>query len=150
MASSTNSIPSEFCSQKLWGLFFLALEPSAGVPGVRLGLLTPKIPLLSFYPPHVGIGPACSVAMPLLLAWTGMVSLIPSCQTSIQLNFWCFWWMFLHFSCYFDVVVGRGDWRLPRPLYWSAVYINFCFARSCYYGLNIYIGSAKKFILFFS
>ena len=46
-------IPAGFCSQKLWGLIFLALEPWAGWPGVGLGLLTPEISLLNFSPLHV-------------------------------------------------------------------------------------------------
>ena len=58
-----------------------------GVPGVGLGLLTPKISFLNFYPPHVGMGPARSLSLPLLPVWVDVVSLIPSCQTSIQLNF---------------------------------------------------------------
>ena len=52
------ALPSDVCSQKLWGLSFLALEPSAPGPGVGLGLLTPEISLPNFYPPHVGEGPA--------------------------------------------------------------------------------------------
>ena len=32
--SSTDLIPTGFCSQKMWGLIFLALEPWAGGPGV--------------------------------------------------------------------------------------------------------------------
>ena len=46
--SSTDSIPSGFCSQKLWVLIYLALEPGAGEPGVGLGLLTPEISLPNF------------------------------------------------------------------------------------------------------
>ena len=43
--SSTDLIPTGFCSQKLWGLIFLALEPWAAGPGVvGLGLLAPKYP----------------------------------------------------------------------------------------------------------
>ena len=52
--SSTDSITAGFCSQKLWGLTFLALEPWAGGPGVGLGLLIPEIFLSNFYPPHMG------------------------------------------------------------------------------------------------
>ena len=48
-ASSTDSIPTGFCSQKLWGLIFLALESWAGAAGVGLGLLTPETPLLNIY-----------------------------------------------------------------------------------------------------
>ena len=55
--------------------------------GVGLGLLAPKISLPNFYPPHVGMGPARSLSLPLLPVWVDVVSLIPSCQTSIQLNF---------------------------------------------------------------
>ena len=63
--SSADSIPTGFCSQKLWELIFLALEPWAGVPGVELGLLTSEISLLDFYPPQVGVEPAHSVSAPL-------------------------------------------------------------------------------------
>ena len=55
--SSTDSIPTDFCSQKLWGLIFLALEPWAEGPGVWLGLCTPQISLLSFYLLHVDVVP---------------------------------------------------------------------------------------------
>ena len=57
--SSTNSIPAGVCSQKLWGLIFLALESWVGGPGVGLGLLAPKIYHLNYYLPHVDVGPAC-------------------------------------------------------------------------------------------
>ena len=53
-ASSTNSICTGFCSQKLWGLIFLALEPTVGGPGVGLVILTPKISLLNSYPHGCG------------------------------------------------------------------------------------------------
>ena len=74
--SSTDSIPTGFCSQKLWELIFLALEPLAGGPGVGLWLLTPKISLPNFYPPHVGEGPDCSASAPLLPVRMDVVSLI--------------------------------------------------------------------------
>ena len=74
--SSTNSIPDGFCSLKLWGLIFLALELWAGGPGVGLGLLAPKISLPNFYPPDVDVGPAHSVSVPLLPVWVDVVSLI--------------------------------------------------------------------------
>ena len=47
-------MPTGFCSQKLWRLIFLALEPWAGGPTVGLGPLTLEIPLLNFYLPYVG------------------------------------------------------------------------------------------------
>ena len=69
VASSPNSIPADFCSQKLWGLIFLSLEsiflllgPWAGGPGVGLGFFAPKISLLNFI--HVGVGPTHSVSVP--------------------------------------------------------------------------------------
>ena len=43
MVSSPTSIPAGFCSQKLWGLIFLALKSWAGGPSVDLGLLAPVI-----------------------------------------------------------------------------------------------------------
>ena len=74
---STDSILTGFCSQKFWVLIFLGLEPWAGRPGVGLGLLDPEIPLLNFYLPHVGVGPACSMSALLLSVWMDVVSLIP-------------------------------------------------------------------------
>ena len=65
-----------FCSQKLWGLILLALEPWAGRPGVGLGLLAPEIPLLNYYPPDVDVGPACCTTLPFLPLWMDVVSLI--------------------------------------------------------------------------
>ena len=85
--SSNDSVPAGFCSQKLEGLIFLALEPWAGGPGVGLGLLVPKISLLNFYQPNVDMGPACCTSLPLLPVWMDVVSLIHCCQTSIQLDF---------------------------------------------------------------
>ena len=45
--------------------------------GVGLGLLTPAISLLIFYPPHMGEGPAGSASVPFLPVWMDVVSLIP-------------------------------------------------------------------------
>ena len=56
-ASSTDSIPAGFSSQKLWGLIFLVLESWPGGTGVRLGLLTSEISLLNFYPHGCGTSP---------------------------------------------------------------------------------------------
>ena len=42
-----------------------------------LGLLAPKISLLNFYLPHVGVGPVHSVSPPLSPMWMDVVSLIP-------------------------------------------------------------------------
>ena len=67
--SSTNSILAGFCSQKLWGLTFLALEPWAQGPGVGLGLLAPEIALPNFYPPHMDVEPAHSACLPFLPVW---------------------------------------------------------------------------------
>ena len=64
--SFTDSIPTGFCSQKLCGLIFLALEPWAGGHDEVLGLLTPEIFLLNFYSLYVGEGPAHSFSVPLL------------------------------------------------------------------------------------
>ena len=61
----------------LWELIFLTLEPWAGGPVVGLGFLAPQITFLNFYPPHVGMGPALSVALPLLPVMMDVVSLIP-------------------------------------------------------------------------
>ena len=50
--------PTNFYSQKLWGLIFLTLELWARWSGVGLRSLTPN-----FYPPHVSVGPACSMSL---------------------------------------------------------------------------------------
>ena len=75
--SSTDSIHAGFCSQKLWGLIFLALESWAEGPGVGLGLLAPEISLPYFHTAHVDLGPARSVSLPLLPVWLEVISLIP-------------------------------------------------------------------------
>ena len=54
----------------------MALEPWAGGPDVRLGLLAPKIPLPNFYPPHKDVGPAHFASLPLLPVWMDVDSLI--------------------------------------------------------------------------
>ena len=74
--SSTNSILIGFCSQKLWGLLFLALELGAGGPGVGLGLLAPKISLLNFYLLHMDVGPTCCISLPFLPVWMDVVFLV--------------------------------------------------------------------------
>ena len=68
--SSTDSTPDGFCSQKLWKLIFLALEPWA--EGLGVELLALEISLPNFYPPLMGMGPAHSVSAPV----TSLVSLI--------------------------------------------------------------------------
>ena len=45
-------------------------------PGVGLGLLTPQISLLNFYPPYMGEGPARFTSELLLPVWMDVVSLI--------------------------------------------------------------------------
>ena len=55
-----------FCSQKLLGLIFLALEAWAEEPGMELELPASEISLPTFYPPHQEVGPACSSSPPLL------------------------------------------------------------------------------------
>ena len=74
---SPDSIPAGFCSQKLWGFIFLALETWAGVSGVGLGLLAPKISPLNFCPPHIDVVQARSASLLLLPVWMDVVSLIP-------------------------------------------------------------------------
>ena len=52
-------------------------NPGLGRPVVGLGLLTPKISLLNFYPPHVYVGPAHSVSLPFLSVCIDVLSSIP-------------------------------------------------------------------------
>ena len=77
VGSSTDPIPTGFCSHTLWELIFLALAHWAGGFGVGLGLPTPKISLLNIYPPFMDVRPAHSKSVPLLPVWIDMVSLIP-------------------------------------------------------------------------
>ena len=55
-----------FLKPEVVGTYLPALEHCAGGPGVGMGLLVPEISLLNFYPPHVGMGAAHSVSVPLL------------------------------------------------------------------------------------
>ena len=74
--SSTDYFTTGFCSQKLWGLIFLALKP--GLEGLVWagGLPAPEIPLPNFYPPQVDVEPAHPTSPPLLPVWMDVVSLI--------------------------------------------------------------------------
>ena len=82
-----------FHSQKLWGLLSLALRPWAGEPCVGLGSLTPQEGTsqphypLDFYQSHVGVGPACSLSLPLLPVSVCFFLYILSYRTSVQLDF---------------------------------------------------------------
>ena len=58
--SSTGSFSTAFCSQKFWGLIFLALQLWTGRLDMGLTHLTPEISLLNFYLPYVGVALACS------------------------------------------------------------------------------------------
>ena len=51
-----------------------------------LGLLALEISLLSFYPPHVDIGPACSISMPLLPIWMDIVFFFKSIVVRLPFN----------------------------------------------------------------
>ena len=107
--SSTDSIPVSFCSQILWGLIFLALEPWAEVHGVGLGFLTPKISLSSFYPPHVfGTRLFCVSALPTRLDGCGFFNsvVVRRLFNSIS-QFWVM--VALQFSFNFYVVLEGGN-----------------------------------------
>ena len=69
VVSCTNSIPACVCSQQLWELIFLALE----VWAVGLGPLAPKMSLVNFFPPNVGVGPVHSTSATLLPVWMDVV-----------------------------------------------------------------------------
>ena len=94
--SSTDSIPAGFCSQKLWGLIFLALETLAEGAGVGLGLFNPEVSLPNFYLPHVDVEPACSTSPPLLPVWMDVVSLIllVGCYFYSRISDCSEWWLF--------------------------------------------------------
>ena len=84
-------------------------------PGMGLGPLAPNIPS-DFYPPHVSVGPACSMSLPLLPVLMWFILWFHSYRTSIQLNFWRLWMMVvIQLSCNFDGVVWGGKLCLPTP-----------------------------------
>ena len=118
----TVSNSASFYSQKLWGLIFLALEPWPGGPGMGWGPLTPKISLLNFYPPHVGVGPACFTSLCLLPVWMDVFCLVPYLSDFHLTRFL----MVLSDDCsvvslLFDVVVRGGEPYLPTPLSWPEI-----------------------------
>ena len=75
-ASSTDPIPTGFCSQELWELIFLALESWAGGPGVGLGLLAPEISLPNFYPRGCQTTPFWVCAPPTSLDGCGFLNFV--------------------------------------------------------------------------
>ena len=62
---------------EVMGTYLPGTGTLGGGPSMGLGLLTPKISLLNFYPPHVRVGPTHSVFQHLLPVWMDVVSLIP-------------------------------------------------------------------------
>ena len=54
----------------------MVLKPWAGGPGMRLAHLAPQVPLLSFYLPHVDVGPAHSMSPPTSLDGCGFFNSI--------------------------------------------------------------------------
>ena len=97
--------PGVFCSQKLWGLTFLALESWAVGPGVGLGFLAPKISLQNLFHHMWMWGQLILHPHPSFQSgWTWFLQ-SHNCQTSIHLDSSWFWVMaVLYFSFNFDVV----------------------------------------------
>ena len=91
--SHSSAIPACFHSQKLWGLLFLALEPWAGECNLRLGPVTlqegpPQMKYSSlFLNAHLGVGPVCSVTLPLLPVSIWLLLYTLSFRSFVQLNF---------------------------------------------------------------
>ena len=62
-----------------------------------LGLLTPKIPLLNFYLPHVGVESARSMSAPLLPVWMDVGFFFNSIAVRLPFNLisdGSEWWLF--------------------------------------------------------
>ena len=78
---------------KFWGIFFLALCPWAGDPGVRLKPLAPQVGLLQviyssrFLSTTCGCGTSPSVPLPFLLVSMWLILCFLGCKTSVQLDF---------------------------------------------------------------
>ena len=70
--------PHWFLQPEILGIYLPGTGTLGWGPGVGLGLLIPRISLLNFYPPHMGMGPAHSISLPLLQVWMDVVSLILS------------------------------------------------------------------------
>ena len=103
-ASSTNSVPAGFHSQKLWGFISLALESWAGGFGVDLGLLAPEISLPSIYPHGCGASLFHICTPPTSPNGCGFFSFVV--VRHIQLHFWCSWVVVVpYFSWNVDMVV---------------------------------------------
>ena len=51
------------------GTYLLGTGTLGWVPGVGLGVFALKISILNFYLPHVDVGQACSVFLPLIPIW---------------------------------------------------------------------------------
>ena len=68
--------PLVFVARSFWDLSTWHWSPGLGGLVWGLGFLAPKISLLNFYPPHVGVGPTHSGSAPLLSVWMDVVSLI--------------------------------------------------------------------------
>ena len=110
LQKSLDSIPTSFCSQKLWGLIFLALEPRVRCPGVVLGLLAPKISLLSFYPSHSVF---CVCTTPTSVDGCGFFSSVVVRLPFNLISEGVERWLFSILVIIFDVVVQRGQPCLP-------------------------------------
>ena len=65
-----------FAARSYGDLSSLHWNPGLEGPGIGLRLLAPKIPLPDFYPPHMDVGPSCSMSACLLPVWMDVVSLI--------------------------------------------------------------------------
>ena len=74
---SFDLIPSGFLQPEVMGICLPGTGTLGwGGPGVGLGLFTPEIPLPNIYPPHMDVGPASFMSLPLLPVWMDVVSLI--------------------------------------------------------------------------
>ena len=80
-----------FCSQKLCGLIFLALEQYVEVLVWGPWLLGPEIALRRFYPLHMNVGPAHSVSVLLLPIWMDVVVRLPFNSISDGSEWWLFY-----------------------------------------------------------
>ena len=122
--SSTYSIPAGFCSQKLWGLIFQALEPWAGGPGAW------KIRYPSWiFIHHMWVGGQRVLCVcPSSTSWWMWFFQFHSCQTYVQLAFWWFWVKVVLYSSFFNVVVWRSNNVFPHcHVDWKSLLFKYLF-----------------------
>ena len=152
-------MPTGFCSQKLWGLIFPALEPWAVWSGLQLGLLTPKVMLPTFIHhtwmwdhlfchhhlschsvPHPLSSPFCPIsASPALICiWMTAACLNPwlSDFHTVWISDSSGYYLLWDLVVILFMVVQGGKIRLPMPPSWPEILSIFSNAHQSLYSFH--------------